>query len=120
MRRPCGRSSRRPAALRGWLHRLGYDVVRHPAGTSQGVQLAKLLVTLDIDCVIDVGAYVGEWAQGLRRLGYDGRIVSYEPSTTAFRALAQRAREDPCWTIHQAAVGEAEGRAVLRVAANPQ
>jgi FkbM family methyltransferase len=42
--------------------------------------LKRLLSHLEIDCVFDVGANVGQYATQLRKqVGYKGRIISFEP-----------------------------------------
>jgi SAM-dependent methyltransferase len=41
--------------------------------------LAALLPQLAINCVVDVGANTGQFGAMLRRIGYAGRIVSFEP-----------------------------------------
>jgi hypothetical protein len=41
--------------------------------------LKRVLVSLEINCVIDVGANRGEFAQELQQMGYKGRIASFQP-----------------------------------------
>ena len=66
-----------------------------------------------IDLVIDVGAYDGEYALDLRRLGYDGAIASFEPSTDQLGRLRERSAGDPRWTVHDVALSDTAGRATL-------
>jgi FkbM family methyltransferase len=80
----------------------------------------KLLDELAIDCVLDVGAFDGEWASGLRKLGYEGRIVSYEPAAPSYLRLQRRAARDPLWTTVCAAVGARSETVSLRISTNPQ
>ena len=49
--------------------------------------LQELLRRLAINLVIDVGANQGQFALGLRALGYRGRIVSFEPQTAQYAHL---------------------------------
>jgi len=71
-----------------------------------------------IDLVLDVGANTGQYARSLRRDGYRGRIVSFEPLPDAFSRLATAAGRDQAWDCHQVALGPADSRAVLNVAGN--
>lgn len=78
--------------------------------------LRQLLAELGTDCVIDVGANRGQFARTLRsRVGYAGRIVSYEPTTLAFAALTQSRRGDAAWTGRPVALGTVAGVANMNV-----
>ena len=70
---------------------------------------------LGINCVLDVGANEGQFAAGLRRAGYTGRIVSYEPVAHLVASLRRHARDDPAWLVEDCALGEEEGKAEINV-----
>lgn len=80
--------------------------------------IRNLLRTCAIDLVIDVGANYGQFAQYLRRFGYRGRIVSFEPLAAAFAALQTAAASDPAWQIHRCAVGDAPAELPFNVYRN--
>lgn len=73
-----------------------------------------------INVLFDVGANAGQYASTMRALGYDGRIVSFEPSSEAFALLAAAAGDDPGWTAVQCALGEREGTVNLHISGNSQ
>jgi FkbM family methyltransferase len=75
----------------------------------------ELISRMGINCVIDVGAHAGEYGRRVRRAGYEGALVSFEPVASAYAALADRARDDPRWTAHRIALGSAPGRATMHV-----
>jgi FkbM family methyltransferase len=63
-----------------------------------------------VDCIFDVGANYGQYAQMLRRAaGYKGWIVSFEPIPAAAAALRARAASDPKWIIEEVALGSRDG-----------
>lgn len=70
--------------------------------------LKSLLTKLEINCVIDVGANVGEYGRMLRRIGYRGRIVSIEPVNEVFERLKATAAGDDGWLTLNMACGSAE------------
>jgi FkbM family methyltransferase len=92
---------------------LPYDPVHHPLA-----RRAKLFQTYGIDLVFDIGANTGQFAQELRETGYAGRIVSFEPLSTAFRDLQRWARADGDWMAVNAAVGQRDGTIELNIAEN--
>ena len=115
-RKPTAR--RLKAAVQDQLHRVGFDLARWPHRTSEDARLAKALERRQIDTVLDVGAHQGEWALGLRKLCYAGRIVSYEPGSHAFGKLVAAAAHDPSWEARRAAAGRKRGTALLQVRQN--
>jgi FkbM family methyltransferase len=66
-----------------------------------------------VDCVVDVGANVGQFARQLRRAGYRGRIVSFEPVRSAFEELVHNARGDEDWWVRREALGDQDGTATI-------
>ncbi len=104
--------------LRNLLRGRGLEVMRfHPNTTPSilGWHLARLFPRLQIDCVLDVGARLGEYGTWLRANGYTGRIVSFEPVAENFDQLRQAAAGDPKWTVHRFALGSEGGRRDINV-----
>lgn len=81
-------------------------------------QTASLLRHLGITTVFDVGANVGQYAMGLRRWGFAGRIISFEPQSQAFVQLQAHARADGNWKAVNIALGDREDTLNLRVSRN--
>ena len=75
----------------------------------------SLLSRLGVTLLLDVGANNGKFAEGVRLMGYSGRIVSFEPNPTEYEALSARASRDPHWTTECCALGNAEGTVSLNI-----
>ena len=101
----------------------GYNLVRRPEhfmqdksdGTQEG-HLVALLAKLEVDLVLDVGANNGQYAKGIRRAGYAGPIISFEPAPEPFAKLRKASEKDPDWKAVQAALGSASGVGQLNLA----
>lgn len=106
--------------VRPWLWPLGYDVVPFNPAEHALARRRRLLEVHAIDTVLDVGANAGQFGRELRRLGFRGRLVSFEPLSVAFAQLERAARGDPQWQVHRHALGEAEGSQQIHVAANSE
>jgi FkbM family methyltransferase len=102
------------------FNRLGYEVRARedPALKPEETRRARLLRTLGITLVLDVGANVGGYAAQLRRIGFNSRIVSFEPLRATFAVLEAAARADPLWECRQVALGSSDGAAEINVSAN--
>jgi len=83
--------------------------------TSQFAHLAALLEAYEADCVLDVGAHVGEFGSALRHAGYLGPIVSFEPVNNYFKRLEVAAAPDPKWWVYRAALGRDTGDRPMNV-----
>ncbi len=75
----------------------------------------NLLRSCAINLVVDIGANKGQFAQSVRRLGYAGRIVSFEPLADAHAALHAAAGGDPAWQVHRLALGDMAAELPLNV-----
>jgi len=98
--------------MKSSLRALGYTVLDLNKNNDLRVFLAghlkSVFATLRINCVIDVGAHVGEYGRMLRHIGYAGRIVSIEPVSAAFERLQEAAAGDRDWLTLQLACGSTE------------
>jgi FkbM family methyltransferase len=98
---------------------LGIDLKRYNIQTSEAAKMQRLLAYHNIDLVFDVGANIGQYAKLLRELGYSGRIVSFEPLSSAYSQLKAVSEKDPLWEIApQAAIGNQEGEIIINIAGN--
>lgn len=75
---------------------------------SELIFLKKLIAHLNIDCVLDVGANRGQFADDLRKIGYAGPIVSFEPVASEFQTMQQRFKKDRAWRGYPFALGSEE------------
>lgn len=71
-----------------------------------------------VDLVLDVGANAGQHATMLRKAGYQGQLISFEPQPDAFERLSRLTASDSHWTAHNVAVGAEKGRLTLNVSQN--
>jgi FkbM family methyltransferase len=103
--------------VRKAFHRLGFDL-RYFKDSEEGI-LRNLIARLHPAAVLDVGANTGQYAQMLRRIGYGGVIVSFEPLSSAHAKLSVEASADSNWIVApRAALGSAKGSIEINVAAN--
>lgn len=72
-----------------------------------------------IDCVLDVGANVGQYGDELRSIGYSGLIISFEPDPDTFKRLSAHIEGLPNWVALGIALGsEAKVASLHRMAAS--
>jgi len=105
------------------LHRAGIDVTRWPHRPDDGVidwALSAVFQSQSVNCVIDVGGNRGLFAERVRKLGYRGRIVSFEPSPTTLPVITAAAEHDPDWIVRPVGLSSKPGQAVLRLHENPE
>lgn len=105
--------------VRQTANRFGIDIHRYRPENDESLRVAKMLASRGVDVVFDVGANVGQYATFLRRGGYGGRIVSFEPLTSAHGQLKAASRQDALWEVGpQAALGAEDGQIEINVAGN--
>lgn len=96
--------------IQGLLRNRGLDVVRFTR--------KRLLKTYAVDVVLDVGANTGQFGKQLRSIGYRGRIISFEPLSSAYEDLLKAANADGSWDAMNYALGDADCTAHINIAGN--
>jgi FkbM family methyltransferase len=105
------------AGVHNLLRLLGVDVVRYPGNAHRfpEAERQQLLQSVSASLILDVGANSGQFARQMRRDGFAGRIVSFEPLDAPFNELSRWAGRDPLWEVHRTAIGLQPGTAVMHV-----
>lgn len=102
--------------LRGHFNRrFKLDVVRVSGQYTLNAHIATVLKQYGVEAIIDVGANEGGFGALMRNAGFRGPIYSFEPVTSAFEVLAQRASRDDAWHVFDFALGAQAGNAQINV-----
>ena len=103
------------------LHRVGFELRRFSVEQSENARFISMLRTHNVNLIFDVGANAGQFGVLLREIGFDGKIVSFEPLSDARESLQNISRNDPMWQIAlQTAIGEENGEIEIQIAGNSQ
>ena len=74
-----------------------------------------------VDCVFDVGANAGQYADMLRQqVKFKGPIISFEPDPSLASRLLRRAKEHDNWYIQPVALTDREGTVNFNISSNNQ
>ena len=83
--------------------------------------LKKIFNKYEIDCVFDVGANLGQYAQMLRKnTNYKGLIISFEPIPNAALILKEKSKNDPNWIIIDHALSSKDGHQTFNIMSGSQ
>jgi FkbM family methyltransferase len=82
--------------------------------------LKRFLTEFKVDCVFDIGANDGQYAEMLREIGYLGPIVSFEPIPELAKRIREKAERDPNWYAEEIALDESEHTASFNVMQSSQ
>ncbi len=106
-------NSRVQKQLRSW----GYNITSDSAVVHNRFELSlqSVLKLYGITCIIDVGANTGQFAKMCRRIGFRGKIVSFEPVSSNYTELSAAARLSPPWSVHALALGDMCGTMPINV-----
>lgn len=105
--------------IKNIARKIGVEITRYLPSTSEASQLNKLLLIAKIDIVFDIGANRGQFAKIIRRAGYKGKIISFEPISAARNKLIDFVKNDSNWVIHdRCAIGDFDGDIVINISRN--
>lgn len=101
------------------VNALGWNITRLNPANHSVTQLLSAMDKVQVDTIFDVGANIGQFAKQVRSYGFTGKIVSFEPLTSAHSLLSDAAARDPGWIIHpRSAVGNEDGEIAINIAGN--
>lgn len=98
------------------LHKMGAQLIRYPS-TDLKRRMA-LLRHFEINKILDVGANVGDYAIELRKLGFQEKIVSFEPLAATYQELKKNAKYDNNWDTVNIALGNTDEESFINIAGN--
>ncbi|MCL4472140.1 MAG: FkbM family methyltransferase [Sulfuricella sp.] len=97
----------------------GVEVNWYNPAQSVIARLFTQLETHKIDTILDVGANDGGYGKMLRRGGFTGSVLSFEPLADAHTRLMQAAKGDDAWQVApRMAIGSSNGEIEINIAGN--
>ncbi len=100
--------------IRSIVNPIGYDIVKYKTSYPAHIVLDHLKMN-NIETILDVGANAGQYSRELRKAGFKGRIISFEPASMAYRDLKMIALRDKNWQTFNFALGESGGVASIHI-----
>lgn len=78
----------------------------------------KLLKDRNVSIIFDVGANRGQYGAEMREIGYNGKIISFEPIHEVYTKLEDVAKSDADWDTVNIALGDFDGVTEINVSGN--
>ena len=105
--------------IKKMLRRTGFELSRFSVEQSENARFISMLSTHNVNLIFDIGANAGQFGVLLRKIGFDGKIISFEPLSDAREILLNISKNDPLWQIAlQTAIGEENGEIEIQIAGN--
>lgn len=80
------------------------------------LQVARILEKMQIDLVVDIGANEGQFASEIIYFGYKGKILSFEPLSSAYSRLLGSSANTSSWEVYpRCAIGDHDGEIEINI-----
>jgi len=99
-----------------FINKKGYQIKNYP--DHDFARRMKMVKHYNINSLLDIGANNGGYAKSMRKLGYRGKIISFEPLKSAFLDLKKASSKDKSWIVNNYAIGNEDKNGVINVAGN--
>ncbi len=100
------------------IKKRGYEITKPGQSDKNSVTYRKILERFNIDHIIDIGANEGQYAQSMRKLGFNGIISSFEPLSDVFKILSENSVGDNKWKVFNLALGNRNEQLEINVSKN--
>jgi len=103
------------------LRKVGVEISRYTPVSDRYENLCYFGEKYGADTILDVGANSGQFAIRMFQAGWPGRIVSFEPLSSAHASLQKLAKDHSSWDVApRMALGSSNGSASINIARNSQ
>ena len=99
------------------IHRFIKDKIKHKLNRPLH-RRKKLLAHFGITKVLDVGANIGQYAQELRKIKFEGEIISFEPISSVYEMLKKNIKKDSKCTAKNFALGDKSETKTINISKN--
>jgi FkbM family methyltransferase len=97
-----------------------FSIKKLSPSSSDEVALVKILHTYGFTRVLDIGANIGQFAEGLCDFGFKGKIVSFEPTAVVYTKLQGTAGKFENWQVaEKMAIGNTCGEIAIHISTDP-
>lgn len=101
------------------FNKFGIEINRLQPNLDDSSQVIAAMKKVNINVIFDIGANVGQFSSEIRSKGYTGKIISFEPLTSAREILSKEAVRDRNWIIHdRVAIGNQNGFVDINISKN--
>lgn len=102
--------------INSFIQKFGYQINQYPDADYR--RRLHFLKQYKINKIFDVGANSGQFAMSIRKFGFDGEIISFEPLSSAFNKLKANAENDKKWQQNNFALGNENGPGIINISSN--
>ena len=87
--------------IKNIFKKFGLEIKKYNPQDDFNFLITRCIKKFQIDCFWDVGANIGQTGELIRKHGYTGNILSFEPQEEAYKKLLKNSFNDPKWKIYE-------------------
>lgn len=107
--------------LRKFFWKLGYDLHAFNPYLSTVSRQRLLFKNYNINLLIDIGANIGHYVDMVRTdLEYKGKVISFEPTQSAFKILKLNSDKDKNWDAYNYGIGNENSEMEISISENSE
>ncbi len=96
----------------------GFEIYKKGVTDRVSIAYRNILATYKIDLILDIGANEGQFGIDMRKLGYYGTMISFEPVLGVYNRLVENSYGDDKWQSYNFAFGMEAGEQFINVSKN--
>jgi FkbM family methyltransferase len=87
--------------IKNIFKKFGLEIKKYNPQDDFNFLITRCIKKFQIDCFWDVGANIGQTGESIRKHGYTGNILSFEPQEEAYKKLLKNSFNDQKWKIYE-------------------